>query len=166
MIELIFYHLKRYPAMELEDVYKLLYQSVMGPSHILQNKESAYSYLKREFESHDDNYETKLYVDISLDHDLVRLNIPLFRKEGSFDALFDMMLETQKKVRHDKEMLKCYWIELGLLINEKNFEQFTPDTWNKLNKILLENDFPHLSHSKSYKNLYKPSYRIVLRELV
>jgi len=48
MIELIFYHLKRYPAMELEDIYKLLYQSVMGPAHILQNKELAYSYLKKD----------------------------------------------------------------------------------------------------------------------
>ena len=42
LIELIFYHLKRYTVMELEDVYKLLYQSVMGPAHILQNKELAY----------------------------------------------------------------------------------------------------------------------------
>jgi len=166
MIRLIHTHIARYPAMELDDVYKLLYQSVMGPAHILQNKELAYSYLKREFESHDDNYETKLYVDISLEHDLVRLNIPLFRKEGSLDALFDMMLETQIKARPDEAKLKCYWVKLGSLIEDNYFEQFTPNQWNKLNKILHENDFPHLSHSVTYKNLYKPSYRIVLRELV
>jgi len=166
MTELIYYHLELYPAMEFDDVYKLLYQSVMGPAHILQNKQLAYSYLKREFESHDENYEKKLYVDISLDHDLVRLNIPLFRKQGSLDALFDMMLETQIKARPDKARLKRYWVELGLLIKDKKFVQFTPNQWNQLNKILLENDFPHLSHSVTYKNLYKPSYRIVLRGLV
>jgi hypothetical protein len=77
-----------------------------------------------------------------------------------------MMLETQIKARPDKAELKRYWVELGLLIKDKKFEQFTPNEWNKLNKILLEIDFPHLSHSKMYNNLYKPSYRIVLRELV
>jgi len=166
MIELIFYHLKRYPAMELEDIYKLLYQSVMGPAHILQNKELAYSYLKKEFESHNESYETGLYVDISLDHELVRLNIPVFKKEDSLDALFEMMCETQRKMIPDKDKLKHSWLELGLLIENKNFENFTLNQWGKFNKILCEKDFPHLSHSATYKNLYRPSYRIVLRKLV
>jgi len=166
LIELISYHIERYPAMELGDVYKLLYQSVMGPAHILQNKELAYSYLKNEFDSPNDSYETELYVDISLEYELVRLNIPVFIKTGSVDALYDMMLETQKKVCPDKEKVKSYWIELESLIEDNKFEQFTPYQWNKLNKILCKDVFPHFSHSAVYKNLYRPSYRIVLRELV
>ena len=166
MIKLIFYHLKRYPAMELEDMYKLLYQSVMGPAHILQNKELAYSYLKNEFESHVDSYETALYVDISLEYGLVRLNIPVFRKQVSLDALFEMMCETQQKMIPDKNKLKHYWLELGSLIKDNKFEKFTSDQWNKLNKLLSEYIFPHFSHSTAYRNLYRPSYRIVLKELV
>ncbi len=166
MIELIYCHLELYPAMELGDVYKLLYQSVMGPAHILQNKELAYSYLKNEFDSPNENHENDLYVDISLDHELVRLNIPVFRKQCSLNALFEMLCETQRKIIPDKDKLKHYWLALGSLIEGNTFEQFTPDRWNRLNKLLNEHVFPHFSHSAVYKNLYRPSYRIVLRELV
>ncbi len=152
--------------MKLQDVYKLLYQSVMGPAHILHNKELAYSYLKKEFEYIFEDHETELFIDISLDHELVRLNIPVYREKGSADSLFEMLLETAKQITPDKKRLMYYWVELGSLIENKNFENFTPNHWKELNKILSENDFPPLSHSYTYKELYKPSYRIVLKGLV
>lgn len=166
MTELIYTHLERYPAMELDDVYKLLYQSVMGPAHIFQNEAFAYSCLKKECESHNNNNETELYVDISLDHELVRLNIPVYRNHGNADLLFEILLETAKQITPDKKRLMRCWFELGSLIENKNFDNFTQNQWKELNKILGEKDFPPLSHSKTYKNLYKPSYRIVLKELV
>lgn len=166
LIELVTRHLERYPAMELPDVYKLLYQSVMGPAHILHNKELAYSYLKKEFKSLDENYETELYVDVSLEHEIVRLNIPVYQNHGTAETLFEMLHETAKQITPDKKKLIYYWAELGLLIENKNFENFTPNEWKKLNKTLSENDFLPLSHSDTYKELYKPSYRIVLKGLI
>jgi len=166
LFELVTRHLKGYPSMELQDVYKLLYQSVMGPAHFLQDEALAYSYLKKEFECISEDHETELYVDISLDHELVRLNIPIFRKKGSLDALFEMMCETQRKMIPDKNELKYYWFELGSLIEDNRFEQFTPHQWKIMNNIVSKDVFPHFSHSAAYKNLYRPSYRIVLRELV
>ncbi len=166
LIELVTRHMERYPAMKLQDVYKLLHQSVMGPAHILQNEALSYSYLKNEFERIWEDYETELYVDISLDHELVRLNIPIYREKGSVDALFEMMLETAKQITPDKKRLMSCWFELGSLIEDKNFENFTPNEWRELNKILGKKDFPPLSHSATYKDLYKPSYRIVLKDLI
>ena len=166
LIELVTRHVMRYPAMELPDVYKLLYQSVMGPAHILHNKKLAYSYLKKELEYNSEDYETGLYVDISLDHELVRLNIPVYRNHGNAETLFEMLLETAKQITPDKKRLMGYWFELGSLIENKNFDNCTPNEWNKLNKILSKKNFPHLSHSDKYKELYKPSYRIVLKGLI
>ena len=94
--------------MKLQDVYKLLHQSVMGPAHILHNKELAYSYLKKEFKYNFEDYETELYVDISLDHELVRLNIPVYRNHGNADLLFEMLHETAKQITPDKKRLMYY----------------------------------------------------------
>jgi len=166
LIELITRHIERYPAMKLQDVYKLLHQSVMGPAHILQNEAPAYSYLENEFERIWEDYETELYVDVSLEHELVRLNIPAYRNPGTPETLFEMLLETAKQITPDKKRLMRCWFELGSLIENKIFDNFTPNQWNELNKILYEKDFPPLSHSETYKDLYKPSYRIVLKGLI
>jgi len=166
LIELVTHHLEHYPAMEMQDMYKLIFQSVMGPTHILQNETLAYLYLKKEFEYNFEDYETELYVDISLDHELVRLNIPVYRNHGNADLLFEMPHETAKQITPDKKRLMSYWFELGSLIENKNFNNFTPNQWKELNLILNKKNFSHLSHSDTYKELYKPSYRIVLKDLI
>ena len=166
LIELVTYHLELYPYMELQDVYKLLHQSVMGPAHILQNEALSYSYLKNEFERIWEDYETELYVDVSLEHELVRLNIPAYRNPGTAETLFEMLLETAKQITPDKKRLIAYWQNLGSLIRHKSFGQFTLKQWKELDEKLSDADFPPISHSDTYKELYKPSYRIVLRGLI
>jgi len=48
-----------------------------------------------------------------------------------------MMCETQRKMIPDKDKLKHSWLELGLLIENKNFENFTLNQWGKFNKIFM-----------------------------
>ncbi len=164
LINIITTHLQYYPKIELQDVYKLLYQSIMGPGHILKNEEKAFLLLKDEFENNISVYEELLFTDISLEHELVRVHIPHFKKIGSAEQLYDMMQNTAETLTPEVKMLRAYWDVLGNLLKEKLFENFLLADYNTLTKFLLKNNFPSMSHSDLYKKLYMPSYRIVLKK--
>jgi len=163
---LITTHLYQYPSMELRDVYKLIYQSVMGPAHILEDEAKAFLYLRAEFEDNYQGFEKSLFSDISLEHELVRVHIPIYKNTGSADQLYDMVRQTATRINPNKTVLNNYWNVLGNLIEEHRFVNFSIDDYKTLTNLLQEQDFPHLSHSEKYKKLYKPSYRIVLKEMV
>ena len=50
IITLIDSHLERYPRMQIQDVYKMLYQGEFGVQHILHNPDAARNYLTAELE--------------------------------------------------------------------------------------------------------------------
>ncbi|MBN2018105.1 MAG: hypothetical protein JW794_08285 [Candidatus Cloacimonetes bacterium] len=166
MVHLIGSHLERYPLMEMRDIYKLLYQSIMGPAHLFANEENAFLSLEKEFDNAEQSYEKSVFIDISLEQEIVRINIPVFKRYGSPQQLWEMLLETRRKIKPDKEKLKSYWIELKTYIENGHISKLHIENWDNLNTELHQRDFPSLSHSKLYKTAYKPSYRVVLKELV
>jgi len=46
--QLLSQHLKRYPRMELSDIYKLLHQATLGPGHAAKDRETALALLEGE----------------------------------------------------------------------------------------------------------------------
>ena len=166
MVHLIGSHLERYPLMEMRDIYKLLYQSIMGPAHLFADEENAFLSLEKEFDNDELSYEKSVFIDISLEQEIVRINIPVFKRYGSPEQLWKMLRKTKNEIKPDKEKLLCYWIELRKLIESKRIPKLNRDEWYFLNSHLLKKNFPSLGHSLSYKTAYKPSYRVVLKELV
>ncbi|HHI87539.1 MAG TPA: hypothetical protein ENK03_01175 [Candidatus Cloacimonetes bacterium] len=152
--------------MDMVDVYKLIFQSIMGPGHILQNEEKAFLFLKQEYKSNIPVYEKSMYTDIVLENELVRVNIPIYKKVGSADQIFAMMRETAAYITPNKTVLNNYWNTLGDLIKKNRIENLSINDYKILTDFLHDHDFPHLSHSEKYKKLYNPSYRIVLKELL
>ena len=47
--QLLSAHLKRYPAMQLDDIYKLLHQAALGPGHAVENPAAARKRLDEEW---------------------------------------------------------------------------------------------------------------------
>jgi len=50
IIPILLNHLKRYPLMAIEDIYKLCHQAAMGPEHLIMNKKITFEKLCQELD--------------------------------------------------------------------------------------------------------------------
>jgi len=79
LIRLIDEHIARHPAMEPSDVYKLLYQGVLGPEHLIASAEDFATRLRAEYRAVSPDRAESLWEAVRPDGALVRLNLRPFR---------------------------------------------------------------------------------------
>ena len=150
--------------MQIEDLYKLIYQSVMGPEHILQDEKKAFQYLKNEMKKAIGK-EKNLFVNIGLENNLVRVNLNVFKEKiGDAQKLFPAMKETAKIIKPNKSKLQKAWNQVGQIFANSELHFLSYSIWKKFTELLRQNNFPHISHSEIYKKNYFPSYRVVLKK--
>jgi hypothetical protein len=164
--DLIVCHQRRYPMMQIEDVYKLIYQSIMGPGHLLSDEKRAFAALKKEI-ANSPGREKDIFVDISLNIKLVRVNLNVFaKKSGYADKLFSAMKKTAVAIQPDKEKFQEVWETIGEMLLNRNLTIGNYAKWILLTDRLSRDSFPPIVHSSIYRRLYSPSYRVILYDLV
>lgn len=139
---------KNYPSMEIEDYFKLVYQSHYGPKHLLNAnvEENILEELKENLNDNDILYE---YIS----NDFVRVNLSLVIKDNiHINGLTSIITKsanyTAKGSITDKINLLY---NFGL--NKEKIDDF------------LQNPQP-VYHSETYKKLYNPHYRVVSANLL
>lgn len=144
-------HLLKYPLMQTEDKIKLLMQSIMGPGHLISDKDIVRENLINEYNLCKDlccNYD--LIEDIGLDY--VRIYIkPYFEYRNSFDKLIEAFVLSANN-KGDINFLKESLIKLKE--SETDYGKNKIDEYLNNGKILI-------SHSKLYKQSYHPHYLVV-----
>ena len=142
--QLLGFHKGLRPLMQVDDFYKLLFQSVYGNGHIL--KGNPLGYLEQEAREMKWGIEDPLTEKISLDGSLIRVNLRPYVKAGNpVDLVYNMMIASNER-RGSAEELRKLWSEfLGLYPQAASFR------------------FPQglPSHSAKYNKHYAPSYRVV-----
>ena len=98
--QLLGHHLKRYPAMQLEDVYKLLHQAALGSGHAVPEEQLARRRLAEEVQALDDGPDEPVADVISPDGRLARIHLRAYRDAGhDFGALADAFILTAGSYR-------------------------------------------------------------------
>jgi hypothetical protein len=153
--------MKKYPQMEVTDIYKLLFQGVFGIGHLITEK--AWDRLKSEAGSLDLNDRPKepLKERVSPDGEMIRVNLrPYLRKSLSLKDLYEAMIETAKYEGKFEEFLK-YWKTFKKLVKR---EELNLDK-EKINLVdkQLENEKKAIPrhHSQKYRETYHPAYRVI-----
>ena len=139
---------KKYPGMEIEDYFKLVYQSHYGPKHLTDV--NAEEYIKKELQEKLNENEI-LYEYIS--NDFVRVNLSSVLKND------------------------VHISGLSTIFTKSSFYQSSGDISNKIKLLYdfdlekkqidnyLQNPQP-VNHSQNYKNLYNPHYRVISTKLL
>ncbi len=105
--DLLEYHLKLYPLMNAEDIYKMLYQGTMGVVHFIDSPQSAKEYLIFEFDKIEADSSIQLIEPVSTDGKMVRLNLRAYKnKGGKIQPLFDAMMKTAMEFEPSKSELE------------------------------------------------------------
>lgn len=154
-------HLVRYPAMQVQDIYKLLYQAALGSGHAVRDQASARDRLERELAEMGAGPEHPPVEPISPDGRIVRLHLRPWLAAGKDpQVLLSAFLRTAREWQGSLETLRLYgstaarWMEAQAgLVRKLELEDFFTE--------MERQGFPAVHHSPRYASLYRPAYRVV-----
>lgn len=158
MLESILHsHLVRYPAMQIQDIYKLIHQASMGSGHAVTDPESARLWLERELADMGDGIPEPLLDPISADGQIARIHLrPFLEQGGDLQKLLSSLLRTANEFLGDEKTLKKEW-EIAT-----RMEIFPPAEMSAFIQNLP--GFPAVHHSAIFTQRYRPAYRVILQK--
>jgi hypothetical protein len=159
-------HFNQRPLMKVRDVYKLLYQGILGPEHLIVSESAFAERLVAEYEGLTADYDDPLLEAIHPNKTLLRINLKPFKAaEYDLTRLLDACVQTAQRSWGNADKLRLVWEAFAdsydrlkvVVISANEMEEFT--TW------LASHDYPPVHHSPAYRLAYQPAYRLVAADL-
>jgi hypothetical protein len=167
LLGLVKQHLCWYPRMELRDIYKLLYQGVMGSEHMNPSPDEFTRRLLLEYKHLLPDSHERLHEPVRPDQTLLRVNLrPYKNRQGGIDALITPLLETARTIRGDLIQLKSTWLIFTQLCEQGQLTNFKITEIHRFSRWLNTMEFPMVHHSETYRREYQPAYRLVAAKFV
>lgn len=161
--EIIQDQLQRYPQMQTQDLYKLVYQAAMGNIHLGIDPAVLKNYLVNEMDKVDASDNEPLVEEISPEG-MIRVNLRPYKvKSGTSEKLFEAMRETANTFTPNKNKIIQYW-EIIEKMAEDNSIPFNKSELESFLKEMQASDYPAVHHSDQYLELYHPAYRVILKK--
>ena len=158
---LVLEHLKKYPLLAVQDIFKYVYQSAFGCEHMVASEERAIDYIKREYE---ERREFSLGTD-KLDGGYSRVHLSCLDTGISPETLARLFCLSAKKEEDGEaaffSKLRC----VKELIGEGELPFSAAEYENELEKW-RDAGYPAVHHSEAFRAAYKPSYRVISDEFV
>jgi hypothetical protein len=159
-------HLIHYPAMEPTDVYKLLYQGVLGPEHLIASPPAFAARLRTEYDEVLPDETEPVWEPFRPDGALGRVNLrPLKAGGGEVERLIAACLETAERSWGTPGELRTAWKAFVELCQSGRWPAFPLATMLTLTERLEAEGFPPMHHSSAYRLSYRPAYRLAARNL-
>lgn len=158
-------HLRRYPKIQIEDVYKLLHQAALGSEHAVSNEADAFNWMQNEVAKLSSVEIKEPLIDpIAPDGKIVRVHLrPYIERKGDLKFLNKAFVQTANTFQGSKETLKRY-LAYAVSIVEKEFSPFDAQEMKKFFAEKAAANYPAVHHSKVFTENYSPAYRVVTRE--
>ena len=162
---LISEHLSSYPEMQITDVYKLVYQSIMGPAHMGTDIVKIKDYLSHEISDISASERADLIENISPSGAVIRVDLKRIKAEdGNIHLLAEAIARSASGIKPDTSMLENVWHVVGNLIKNGSLRQFTRAEFEAFTREIEKTGYPAAHHSEIYHKRYSPAYRVLLRE--
>ena len=150
-------HAKRYPRMEPTDAVKLLYQNEFGGGHLIRDVEACLRYLRSEYESipKDPAATRREYIG----NGIYRVNLASLT-EAELDQLGRDFIASAAAQQGDLDRFIQKLETLKKLTAEGVFA-FDSAQLEEYLTAYEQAGYPMVSHSPTYREHYKPAYRVV-----
>ena len=159
-------HLDRYPKMEPQDVYKLIYQASLGNEHLMTDTSGLRDYLLNELKSVDALTSEPEMEALTPDGELVRLNLRPFKSaHGNPEELLKAMLKTAGTFRKSEKQLE-EWLQTIERLGAEERWPFKQDSLMALFQRMRSDRYPSVHHSDAFEAAYKPAYRVILKKFL
>jgi hypothetical protein len=158
-------HIKRYPKMQIEDVYKLLHQAAMGSEHAVSNEEAAFDWMQKEVAKLSGAMIKEPLIDpIAPDRKIVRVHLrPFVASKSDLKFLNKAFVQTANTFQGSKETLRRY-LNYAVALLEKKELHIDAQAMKKFFAEKAAAGLPAVRHSKAFAENYSPAYRVVAWE--
>lgn len=153
-------HCKRYPNLQIWDLFKYIYQSSFGCEHMISSLEMAENYIREEAEK---CFSTVEEMVEPLDGDYCRVHLSCLKKGLSAGTLAKLFFLSAVHVEDGKERLEEKISVLLETVKEKNLP-FEPDEVTVALSEWRDAGYPACHHSEEFRNEYAPAYRVIKKE--
>lgn len=169
-------HIKNYPKLEWQDIYKFVLQGSCGWTHLLSNRnqESVVQYLNNELNvASKPHPDERLFDILNNETFLCRINLRVWKNEnlGKLHDLWNLMMKAEKTTPRTTDIFQKEWLNMmnlidqGYIIKSEKCKYLVGEWIKNVAKLSEVNrkssDMPLLHHSETYRINYKPSYRLV-----
>ncbi|MCS6848545.1 MAG: hypothetical protein RMN52_12640 [Anaerolineae bacterium] len=156
-------HLRRYPLMQAEDVYKLLHQACLGSEHAVRDLDGVRRWLARELAEMGAGPDDPLIDPIAPDGRIVRVHLRPYVAAGHDPAqLLDAFVRTANGYRGSHDDLQRA-LDEAIALAEAGVVTLDARRLRELSRSLAAQGFPAIHHSDAYERAYRPAYRVVAR---
>ena len=158
--------LSQYPKMEIQDLYKLIHQGVMGSEHAVNDEESARSWLLEEINHMQPGPLEPVVDPISIGGEIVRINLrPYIKAGGDPQALLHAFIRTANEYQGSpREIIKC-WNYAEKFARSGDLK-YQPDALSDFITLMSDRAYPAVHHSEMYVQNYHPAYRVVVYSIL
>lgn len=155
---------REHPKSTIQDFYKFIHQSAMGPGHWKMDFEMAIQYLNSEIRTLHGNSAQQLCQFLSPDSELVRINlVPYIAMNGNIDSLADAFVKTSNTFTPSESAVKKNLDIFSGMVKDGTIP-FNTDSVRLYLRKMKENHYPAVHHSQLYQEQYAPAYRVVYRK--
>lgn len=153
-------HYKRYPKLQIWDLFQFIYQSSFGCEHMISSLEMAERYIREEADKCLSVVEEMVEP---LDGDYCRVHLRYLQEGLSVGTLAKLFFLSAVPVEDGKERLEEKLSVLLETVKEKEL----PFEMNALTAALSEwrdAGYPACHHSETFRKEYAPAYRLIKKE--
>ncbi|HZP94039.1 MAG TPA: hypothetical protein VFB20_14330 [Burkholderiales bacterium] len=159
--QLLGHHLKRYPLMQLDDIYKLLHQAALGSGHAVRDAGAARRALSEEASALGPGPEEPIADVISPDGRLARIHLRPYLEAGhDLAALAEAFVQTAQGYPASPEKLAKFCGCLGDLAAGGTIP-FAREQVVEYFAQIAKTGYPVVRHSQAFLDTYRPAYRVV-----
>ena len=167
---LLIEHSTRYPHVQVQDIYKLLYQAALGSGHAVPEAAPARIWLEEEIHSLTPDINQPLVEQISpearLEDRVVRVYLrPYLAVTNNIDPLLEAFVRTANEFVGSTRRLERYASSFSEISTQPDLHFSTNELENFI-KEMREQGFPSIHHSEIYSHHYQPAYRVVAHKFL
>lgn len=156
-------HVRRYPLMQLEDLYKLIHQASFGSEHAVPSADEALQWLNDEWARMGDGPPEPLSDVISPDGQILRIHLrPYAANGGSLATLLQAFVRTATGYCASPDVIGRY-AECAIALAVEGQLPWLADEITHFLARRREEGWPVMPHSKTYREAYRPAYRVIAR---
>jgi hypothetical protein len=158
--------LRRYPHMEVQDLYKLILQASFGSEHAVSDLAAARRWLERELDELEPGPEEPMLDPISPDGRIVRIHLRPYLAAGRDRAeLLVAFVRTAHEHRGRAATLQRYW-DFAEQMAATDHLPFMLQELQTFFVAMQTQGFPAVHHTNTYTQSYHPAYRVVAHEFL
>jgi len=150
-------HAERYPELQIEDVFKYIFQSACGCEHMITNLENAVAYIKKEAERHGrdagDDIDT-------LDGPYSRVHLSCLDRGLAPETLGKLFFASAKQEPNGKADIERKLAAAKALVREGKLP-FSNTEFEEAVARWQADGYPAIHHSETFRACYCPAYRVI-----